>query len=298
MRFERLQASTAPSVDAARLQRLVQHRLRRAAAASSPATSSPARPAGPAAAPTPSTPPRLSDGAHTVQVCAQDYGAVRRAQRHRRGKLRPAHDPHRQHAPGRALGPRSHQRQPGPLPAPLRRPLRAAAQPGQPDRQGPLRRRQRRGEVVEPEQTLSATNPTEVPQIEGPAKPGAYRLKLWLEDEVGFEGPAADSADPPRHDPARRAPGPLGHRAEHRRAAPKASTCAGATSPTPARRSTPPTTRCSTPPARSSSRPRPSPAKACRRSRTSKRRAPPAPTSCGSGSKTKRATSAPRSPRR
>lgn len=52
------------------------------------------------------------------------------------------------------------------------------------------------GEVVEPEQTYSATNPTEVPQIEGPAKAGDYRLRVWLSDEVGFEGPASTTPIP------------------------------------------------------------------------------------------------------
>jgi hypothetical protein len=47
-----------------------------------------------------------------------------------------------------------------------------------------------------PEKTLAATNPTEVKEIEGPARAGAYRLKLWLEDEVGFQGPAAEVAIP------------------------------------------------------------------------------------------------------
>jgi hypothetical protein len=51
-------------------------------------------------------------------------------------------------------------------------------------------------EVVEPEKTFSATDPTEVPQIEGPAKAGEYRLRVWLQDEVGFEGPVATAPIP------------------------------------------------------------------------------------------------------
>jgi hypothetical protein len=51
-------------------------------------------------------------------------------------------------------------------------------------------------EVVSPEKTLSGTNPSEVPDVEGPAHAGAYHLKLWLEDEVGFAGPAAEVAIP------------------------------------------------------------------------------------------------------
>jgi hypothetical protein len=47
------------------------------------------------------------------------------------------------------------------------------------------------GDVVKPEQVVSATNPTAITGIEGPAKAGEYRLRLWLEDQVGFTGPAA-----------------------------------------------------------------------------------------------------------
>jgi len=47
------------------------------------------------------------------------------------------------------------------------------------------------GDVVKPEQVVTATNPTGITGIEGPAKAGDYRLRLWLEDQVGFTGPAA-----------------------------------------------------------------------------------------------------------
>ena len=53
-----------------------------------------------------------------------------------------------------------------------------------------------KGEVVVPEQIVGATSPTEVADIRSPAQPGAYRLKLWLEDSVGFQGPAAEVAIP------------------------------------------------------------------------------------------------------
>jgi hypothetical protein len=52
------------------------------------------------------------------------------------------------------------------------------------------------GEVIVPEKTVSATDPTEVKGIEGSAQPGAYRLRVWLEDQVGFQGPAAEVAIP------------------------------------------------------------------------------------------------------
>jgi hypothetical protein len=54
------------------------------------------------------------------------------------------------------------------------------------------------GEVVTREKVLSGANPTQIPEITGPAKPGDYRLRAWLEDGVGFSGPA--SAVPIPHD--------------------------------------------------------------------------------------------------
>lgn len=47
------------------------------------------------------------------------------------------------------------------------------------------------GDVVKSEQVISAVNPTGVSDLEGPAKAGDYRLRIWLEDQVGFTGPAA-----------------------------------------------------------------------------------------------------------
>ena len=51
-------------------------------------------------------------------------------------------------------------------------------------------------EVVVPERVATGTNPTEVADIQGPKTPGAYHLKLWLEDSVGFVGQAAEVAIP------------------------------------------------------------------------------------------------------
>ncbi|MGB7589091.1 MAG: hypothetical protein WBM00_10320, partial [Solirubrobacterales bacterium] len=51
-------------------------------------------------------------------------------------------------------------------------------------------------EVVVAEKTASGVNPTSLTNIEGPAAPGAYTLRVRLEDGVGFVGPAADVAIP------------------------------------------------------------------------------------------------------
>ncbi|MGB7589092.1 MAG: Ig-like domain repeat protein [Solirubrobacterales bacterium] len=52
------------------------------------------------------------------------------------------------------------------------------------------------GNVVSPAQTLSATNPVELKDVAGPAQSGDYRLRVWLEDQVGYSGPAATAPIP------------------------------------------------------------------------------------------------------
>ncbi|HEX4864440.1 MAG TPA: hypothetical protein VFV02_10220, partial [Acidimicrobiales bacterium] len=52
------------------------------------------------------------------------------------------------------------------------------------------------GAVVVPERTVAATDPSALSDIEGPKAPGDYRLRLWLEDSVGFVGPKATVAIP------------------------------------------------------------------------------------------------------
>ena len=52
------------------------------------------------------------------------------------------------------------------------------------------------GKVVVPEKVLAATNPTGIPDVVGPAQAGEYRLRVWLEDEVGFVGPASTAPIP------------------------------------------------------------------------------------------------------
>jgi hypothetical protein len=52
------------------------------------------------------------------------------------------------------------------------------------------------GDAVEPEKVLAATNPTSLAGIEGPERAGAYTLRVWLEDQVGFLGPAAEAPIP------------------------------------------------------------------------------------------------------
>ncbi len=52
------------------------------------------------------------------------------------------------------------------------------------------------GNVVVPEKVVAGTNPTSLAGIEGPAQAGDYRLRVWLEDAVGFSGPALTAPIP------------------------------------------------------------------------------------------------------
>ncbi len=52
------------------------------------------------------------------------------------------------------------------------------------------------GKVVVPEKVASGTDPSELTKIEGPKTPGAYQLRVWLEDEVGLVGPATTAPIP------------------------------------------------------------------------------------------------------
>ena len=52
------------------------------------------------------------------------------------------------------------------------------------------------GSVVVPEKVMGAVNPTQLENVSGPAQPGDYRLRVWLEDQVGFSGPATTAPIP------------------------------------------------------------------------------------------------------
>ncbi len=52
------------------------------------------------------------------------------------------------------------------------------------------------GKVVVPERVFAGTNPTQIADIAGPAQAGDYYLRVWLEDSVGFRGPATTAPIP------------------------------------------------------------------------------------------------------
>jgi len=52
------------------------------------------------------------------------------------------------------------------------------------------------GKAVVPEKVFSGSNPTSLSDVVGPTKAGAYSLRVWLEDQVGLVGPAATAPIP------------------------------------------------------------------------------------------------------
>ncbi len=138
----------------------------------------------------------LSDGTHTVQVCAQDYGQY--VGLYSSGSescdQRTIHTDNT--APGAPAG----------LEVTSANPQRYLQHFGAhwqlpPNAGSPISKVHYNivnaaNEVVVPEQTVSGTNLSALSNIEGPSKAGDYRLRLWLEDEVGFQGPAATTQIP------------------------------------------------------------------------------------------------------
>ncbi|MGE0065900.1 MAG: hypothetical protein AB7T48_00980 [Solirubrobacterales bacterium] len=133
----------------------------------------------------------LSDGAHTLQACAQDYGQAigLNGTASESCVQSPIYSDNT--APGAPTGLVVTSSNPN------RYLDRFGAQFTLPPNQGsPITKVHYQvinaaGEVVKPEQILTATNPTGLTGIEGPTKAGDYRLRVWLEDQVGFTGPAA-----------------------------------------------------------------------------------------------------------
>ena len=94
-------------------------RVTRTPTASSPATSPPAPRSLPALLPAAHR--RLSDGAHQLAICVQDFAQYQHLGGSASEIVRHAHDPHRQHRPRQAGRAGGHERQPRALPRPLRR---------------------------------------------------------------------------------------------------------------------------------------------------------------------------------
>ncbi len=138
----------------------------------------------------------LSDGAHTVQVCSQDYGQAT-GLNGTGGESCDQRTVRVDNTPPAA---------PGGLSITTANPERYLDHFGAqwtlpPDPGSPVTKVHydivnAAGTVVVPEQVVSATNPTKLENIAGPKTAGDYRLRVWLADEVGFTGPVAIVAIP------------------------------------------------------------------------------------------------------
>lgn len=138
----------------------------------------------------------LADGAHAVQVCTQDYGQYQGLNGTGGESCVSRTIRTDNTAPGAPSG----------LHVTSSNPQRYLDRVGAifslPQNQGsPITRAHYQvidsaGEVVKSTQTLNATNPTALSGIELPPKSGAYRLRVWLEDQVGLSGPAATAQIP------------------------------------------------------------------------------------------------------
>ncbi|HEX7244019.1 MAG TPA: hypothetical protein VF245_00460 [Solirubrobacterales bacterium] len=133
----------------------------------------------------------LPDGAHTLQVCARDYGQ-HSGLNGTGGQTCDSRTIHVDNtAPGAPVG----------LEVTSANPDRYLPDFGArwqlpPDSGSPLASVHynvvdAQGEVVVPAHTIASSSLTTIPEIEGPAERGDYRLRVWLEDSVGFTGPAA-----------------------------------------------------------------------------------------------------------
>jgi hypothetical protein len=138
----------------------------------------------------------LSDGAHNLKVCTQDYGQYM-GLNGTGGETCDARTIHvDNHPPGAPAGLHVTSTNPNRYLDHFGAQFSLPPDPGSPIAKVHYQVVNAAGEAVAPEGTLSATNPTEVPKIEGPAKAGDYRLKVWLEDSVGLSGPAATAQIP------------------------------------------------------------------------------------------------------
>ncbi|MGD9735126.1 MAG: Ig-like domain repeat protein [Solirubrobacterales bacterium] len=133
----------------------------------------------------------LTDGAHTVQVCSQDYGQAVGIS----GSGGESCDQRTIHVDNHAPA------APGGLAIVSSNPHRyldhfgarwsLATDAGSPITKVHYKIVNAAGTVVVPEQTVSATNPTALGSIAGPKAAGDYQLRVWLEDAVGLSGPVA-----------------------------------------------------------------------------------------------------------
>jgi hypothetical protein len=133
----------------------------------------------------------LTDGQHTLAVCTQDYGQFRGLN----GTGSETCDSRTirvdNHAPAAPVGLQIASPNPARYLDHFAARFSLAADSGSPISKVHYDVVNAAGAVVKPEQVLPGTNPTEITDVAAPQKAGEYRLRVWLEDQVGLTGPAA-----------------------------------------------------------------------------------------------------------
>ena len=138
----------------------------------------------------------LSDGAHELSVCVQDYGQYR-GLNGTGGWTRDNRTIHTDNnPPGAPAGLQVTSANPDRYLDHFGARFTLPPDPGSPIAKVHYQVVDSAGKALAPEQTISATNPTEIPAVTGPAQAGEYGLKVWLEDSVGHVGPAATAPIP------------------------------------------------------------------------------------------------------
>lgn len=138
----------------------------------------------------------LSDGAHTLQACAQDYGQAvglngTGSESCDQRTVFTDNTP-----PGAPLGLHVVSANPARYLSQFDAIYSLPSDPGSPIVKVHYDVINAAGKVVVPEKVVTGTNPTEIAKVEAPAASGDYRLRVWLEDAVGFTGPGATVAIP------------------------------------------------------------------------------------------------------
>jgi len=138
----------------------------------------------------------LADGAHTVTACAQDY-AQWQGLDNTGGESCVDRTVHTDNTPpGAPSGLTITSTNPARYLSHFGASFRLPPNQGSPITKVHYRIIDATGKEVVSEKVISGVNPTTIPDIVGPSKPGDYQLRVWLEDEVGFLSPGAGAPIP------------------------------------------------------------------------------------------------------
>ncbi len=138
----------------------------------------------------------FADGAHNLSVCTQDYGQYM-GLNGTSGETCDSRTIHvDNHAPGAPAGLQIVSSNPARYLDHFGAQFSLPPDPGSPIVKVHYDVIDAAGKVVMPEKVVAGTNPTQIPEVTGPAKAGDYRLRAWLEDAVGFSGPATTAPIP------------------------------------------------------------------------------------------------------